>query len=161
MLAASLTWRETTDTMTTRTISLVIIGLIVCLLSGVAVAALFSGDISERSLSIVSIALAALGTVLTQLLLFIRVETVAEKQTNVETKVDNLHHDVLNGGLRDNVVKAIEQTEGDPQIREQRIDNAARGVQRDRHDLKNRRAGERARAQIQERIRKREQQRDG
>lgn len=154
---ADTTWRETTDTMTTRTLALVMIGLIVCLLSGVAVAALFSGEISERAGGIVTSVLGTFATVLAGLLLFLRVETVAEKQAKVENKVDNLHHDVLNGGLRDNVKRAIHEAEAEPEVQERRIETIAQGVQKDRHDLKNRRAVERARSQIAERIRKREQ----
>src|SRR4051812_36355584 len=121
-------WQETTDTMTTRSAALITIGLIACLLTGVAMAALFSGEISERAGGIVTSVLGTFATVLAGLILFLRVETVAEKAAKVESKVDNLHHDVLNGGLRDNVVRAIEQTEDDPKIRETRAQNAARGV---------------------------------
>jgi hypothetical protein len=170
------TWPENTDTMTTRTATLVTIGLIACLLVGVAMAALYAGDISERSLSIVTSILGTLATVLAGLLLFLRVETVNSKVETVDSKVDEaatkaatavaktaiverkveqVHHDLLNGGLRDNVKRAMLEAEGDPDLLAQRIETIAKGVQKDRHDKQNREAGLLGRAQIDERIRRR------
>jgi hypothetical protein len=162
--------------MTTRTATLVTIGLIACLLVGVAMAALYAGDISERSLSIVTSILGTLATVLAGLLLFLRVETVnskvetvdskvdeaaekasiaAHKTAVVESKVDAVRYDLHNGGLRDNIVRAIQQAEGDPDLLAKRIETIAKGVQKDRHDKANREAGLLGRAQIEERIRRR------
>lgn len=111
------------DTMTTRSAALITIGLLAVLLAVVALAALFAGDISERTGAIVSSVLGSFATVLAGLLLFLRVETLstkaddaaenaaqaAEKAARVETKVDAVHHDVLNGGLRQNVKKALRE----------------------------------------------------
>lgn len=132
------------DTMTTRSAALITIALIAVLLSFVALAALFASDISERAGGIVSSVLGTFATVLAGLLLFLRVETLstkadvaaekaevaAEKATAVETKVEQVHHDVLNGGLRQNVKRAIQE---------------------DRHDLRNKKAAERVRQQLERR----------
>lgn len=128
--------------MTTRTAALVTIGLLAVLLAVVALAALFAGDISERTGGIISSVLGTFATVLAGLLLFLRVETVntkaddaathaaiaAEKAAAVESKVEQVHHDVLNGGLRENVKRAISE---------------------DRHALRNRKAAERMREQLE------------
>jgi hypothetical protein len=130
------------DTMTTRSAALLTIGLLAVLLAAVALAALFAGDISERTGSIISSVLGTFATVLAGLLLFLRVETVntkaddaathaalaAEKAAAVEQKVANVHHDMLNGGMRENVKRAISE---------------------DRHALRNRKAAERMRAQLE------------
>lgn len=111
------------DTMTTRSAALITIALLAVLLALVALAALFSGDISERASAIVTTVLSSFATVLAGLLLFLRVETVnskvdeaaeraalaAQKAAVVETKVEKVHHDILNGGLRENVKKAISE----------------------------------------------------
>lgn len=111
------------DTVTTRSAALVTIGLLAVLLAAVALAALFAGDISDRAGQIVTTVLGSFATVLTGLLLFLRVETVntkvdgaaekaavaAERAALVETKVELVHHDVLNGGLRENVKRAISE----------------------------------------------------
>lgn len=180
MLAAPATWRPTTwqgnsDTMTTRSATLITIGLLVVLLAIVALAAMFAGEISERAGGIVTSVLGTFATVLGGLLLYLRMETLnskvdtaaekatvaAKKAEAVESKVDSVHHDILNGGLRDNVVKAIKQAEDDPQVQTRRIDNVAKGVQRDRHELKSRKAAERMNAQMQERVRRRNEDQSG
>lgn len=139
-------WRLT-DTMPTRSAALTTIGLITILLAIVALAALFAGDISERTGGIISSVLGSFATVLAGLLLFLRVETVntkvddaaskaavaAEKAASVERKVDQVHEDVLNGPMRANVKRAIKEAEADPEVRKQRIENVAKGVQEDRH----------------------------
>lgn len=130
------------DSMTTRSAALITIGLLAVLLAFVALAALFAGDISERAGGIVSSVLGSFATVLAGLLLFLRVETIntkaddaashaaraAEKATVVEQKIDTVHEEILNGPMRANVRQAIQE---------------------DRHDLKNRRAAERMRAQLE------------
>jgi hypothetical protein len=137
-------WRGIPDTMTTRSAALITIGLIASLMVAVALAALFAGDISERTGGIVTSVLGSLATVLAGLLLFLRVETVnskvdeaaeraavaAEKAEAVESKVEQVHQDVLNGPMRENVKQAISE---------------------DRHALRNRKAAERLRNQLVER----------
>ena len=132
------------DTMTTRSAVILTIGLIASLMVAVAIAAMFAGDISERSGGIVTSVLGSLATVLAGLLLFLRVETInskvddasekaavaAQKAADVEEKVEQVHHDVLNGPMRENVKKAISE---------------------DRHALRNRKAAERLRSQLVER----------
>lgn len=122
MLAATAV-RGIPDTMTTRSAVIVTIGLIAALMVAVALAAMFAGDISERTGGIVTSVLGSLATVLAGLLLFLRVETVnnkvddaaeraaiaAQKAAAVEHKVEQVHHDVLNGPMRENVKKAISE----------------------------------------------------
>lgn len=140
-------WRGIPDTMTTRSAVTLTIGLIAALMVGLAVAAMFAGDLSERTSAVVTQVLGSLATVLAGLLLFLRVETVnskvdeaadaaataARKAAVVETKVERVHHDILNGGLRENVKRAIAEAEADPEIMERRIETTAKGVQQDRH----------------------------
>ena len=111
------------DNMTTRSAVIVTIGLIAVLLSVVALAALFAGDISERAGGIVSSVLGSFATVLAGLLLFLRVETLstkadeaaskadiaATKAAVVENKVGQVQEFVENGGLRENVKKALSE----------------------------------------------------
>lgn len=122
------------DTMTTRSATLITIALLAMLLAFVALAALFAGDISERAGGIVTSVLGSFATVLAGLLLFLRVETIntkvddaashasvaAQKAAVVEEKVDSVHHDMLNGGLRQNVKKAISEDRHEKANREAR-----------------------------------------
>ena len=62
----------------------------------------------------------------------------AEKADDVGRKVDRVHDDVLNGPLRQNVKRAIAESETDPHIVERRIETTARGVQQDRHETASR-----------------------
>lgn len=116
--------------MTTRSATLITIGLLAVLLAVVALAALFAGDISERAGAIVTTVLGSFATVLAGLLLFLRVETVNTKvddaaeqaaaarleaqraamnAASAARKTEAVHHDLLNGGLRENVKKAISE----------------------------------------------------
>lgn len=111
------------DTMTTRSAVVATIALVVVLMGIVALAAMFAGDIPERAGTIITTVLGSFATVLAGLLLFLRLDTVnakvddvtekasvaAEKAAVVETKVEQVHHDLLNGGLRENVKKAISE----------------------------------------------------
>lgn len=140
------------DTMTTRSAALITIGLIAVLLAVVALAALFVGDISERTGGIISSVLGSFATVLAGLLLFLRVETVntkvtaaaekaataADRAAIVERKVDRVHDDVLNGPLRRNVKQAIAEAQDDPEIVAKRIEITAQGVRHDRHETASR-----------------------
>jgi len=137
------------DSMTTRSAALITIALLAVLLAFVALAALFAGEISERTGTIVSSVLGTFATVLAGLLLFLRVETInskaddaashaavaAQKAAVVEEKIDRVHDDVLNGPLRQNVKRAIAEAEADPTIQARRIETTAKGVQADRHEL--------------------------
>ena len=132
------------DSMTTRSATLITIAMLSFLLAFVAMAALFAGDISERAGTIVTTVLGSFATVLAGLLLFLRVETIntkvddaanhasvaAEKADRAAKITESVHHDMLNGGLRDNIKKAISE---------------------DRHDLRNRKAAEYAREQLEAR----------
>jgi hypothetical protein len=134
--------------MTTRSAVIVTIGIIAALMVAMAIAAMFAGDITERQGAIVTSVLGSLATVLAGLLLFLRVETVngkvddaaeqaaiaAQKAAAADRKIEQVHQDVLNGPLRENVKQAIAEAETDPEIVERRINTTARGVQRDRHD---------------------------
>lgn len=108
------------DTMTTRSATLITIALLAVLLAFVALAALFAGDISERAGGIVTTVLGSFATVLAGLLLFLRVETVANKTDEAVKKVDTVHHDLLNGGLRENVKRAISEDRHEKANREAR-----------------------------------------
>lgn len=169
-----------TDTMTTRSAALITIGLIAILLAVVALAALFAGDISERTGGIVSSVLGSFATVLAGLLLFLRVETVSSKVDSVDNKVDDaaekadlaarkaasaeskveqVHHDVLNGPMRATVKRAIAEAEADPAVVERRIEITAKGVQHDRHETASREQAAYARG-VQDAMR-RQQERQG
>ena len=163
----------TADTMTTRTAALITIGLIAVLLASVALAAMMTGDISERVGGIVTSVLGSFATVMAGLLLFLRVETVnakvddaasnaeiaAKRAQVVESKVESVHHDLLNRGLRANVIQAIRETETDPEIVEQRASNAALGVKMDRHETLSREQAAYARG-VRDAIRQLEQEPD-
>jgi hypothetical protein len=143
--------------MTTRSAVIVTIGIIAALMVAMAIAAMFAGDITERQGAIVTSVLGSLATVLAGLLLFLRVETVngkvddaataaviaAEKAAAADRKIEQVHQDVLNGPLRENVKRAILEAEDEPALQEQRIETTARGVQKDRHDLRQRQTVER------------------
>ena len=124
-----ITWRSV-DTVTTRSATLLTIGLVAVLMVSIALSAMFVVDISERTSGILTTVLGSLATVLTGLLVFLRMESVsskvegvsdkadeaalkasvaAERATVVESKVEQVHHDLLNGGLRDNVKRAISE----------------------------------------------------
>ena len=142
------------DTVTTRSAVIGTIALIVLVMGVIAVAAMFAGDIPERSGGIIATVLGGFATVLAGLLLFLRMDTVNAKvdEAAVEAKdaraeaqraavnaavaarkTQEVHYDILNGGLRENVKKALVEAETDPTIRAARIENVQRGVQADRH----------------------------
>lgn len=146
------------DTMTTRSAALITIALLAVLLAFVALAALFSPDISERAGGIVSTVLGSFATVLAGLLLFLRVETLNSKADDARTHAaaaakvgEEIRHDIHNDVLTSKIRQAIREIEEDPDIHERRIDRIAEGVQKDRHNLKNRKAAERMRGQLESR----------
>lgn len=139
------------DTMTTRTAALVTIGLTMSLLATVAIAAIVSPEISERNLGIITAVLTTFGTVITGMLILLRLETVSGKADETASKVKEVHHDLLNGGLRENIKRAYEEIEDDPVILARRVELSAMGVQKDRHDKANREARKPIREQLEAR----------
>ncbi len=109
--------------MATRSAVVGTIALVVALMASVALFAMHSGDIPERAASIVTTVLGSMATVLAGLLLFLRLDTVsgkvddaaekavvaAEKAAVVEKKADELHEYVANGGMRENIKRAISE----------------------------------------------------
>lgn len=122
-MQAGADWRGIADTMTTRIAVVGAIVLIVVLMTSIAAVAMLAGDIPERTGGIITTVLGTMATVLAGLLLFLRLDTVdskvddaasraaiaAQKASIVENKVEAVHHDILNGGLRDNVRRAISE----------------------------------------------------
>lgn len=131
--------------------------VIVSILGVIAFAVVLSGELTDRSIVVLTAILGFLGPTIASLLVLLRVDATSAQTDRVQRKVEDVHHDILNGGLRENVKRAISEIEHDPVIREQRIEDAALGVSRDRHDKLNREAGAQARAQIEAR-RRREQE---
>lgn len=140
--------------MTSRTAVIATIALVVVLMAMVALAAMFAGEIPERSGAIVTTVLGTFATVLAGLLLFLRLDTIntkadvaaekadtaaaastvaAQKSAVIEQKVDSVRHDIHNDVLRQKVFAAILEAENDPKIRALRAENAAKGVSLDRH----------------------------
>ncbi len=130
------------DTMTIRGAAIATIALCVALSTVIALAGIFASDINERAHDIVTSVLLGFGAITAGLLVFLRLETLsskadeaaikaalaAEKASLAEVKIDAAHHDLLNGGMRENMKKALSE---------------------DRHELKNRRAAERMRVQLE------------
>jgi hypothetical protein len=143
-----LRWWSTWDTMTIRGAAIATIALTILLSTVIALAAMFAGDVNERSIDIVKTVLLSFGGLLTGLLIFLRLETLsgkadsaashaaaaAQKAAVVETKVDTVVHDIRNDVLRRKVFDAIKEAEHDPEIQRIRVQNIATGVQQDRHD---------------------------
>lgn len=84
-------------------------------------------ELSDRSIVLLTAILGALGPTVAAMLLLLRVD---ERQEQTQKKVDDLHHDVLNGALRENVKQAITEK---------------------RHELTSRTAAKLARRQLDER----------
>ncbi len=168
---------------TSRNGLLAVISLMAVLEVVVALSAMYTGDISERVGSLLNTTFASIGGISAVLLLVLRMESVketvesvdrkadraavasskaernsavaAERTTVVEQKVEAVRHDITNDVLVRQILRAIRQAEADPEIQGMRVENVAKGVQKDRHDLKNREAGADARAQMEERVRRR------
>jgi hypothetical protein len=101
-------------------------------------------DVSDRAMAIIGVVLAALPTLVTSLIVYLKVDNVevkadtaarraqiaARRAEIVEGKVDTVQSFVENGGLRDNVKRAISE---------------------DRHALRNREANDKLRKQLEER----------
>lgn len=111
-----------TGLMSAGTFRVVVVGAVVVLsvLGLVAFMVALSGELSDRSVLLFTAVLGFLGPTVTALLLLLR----------TDQKISQLHDDVLNGPLRENVKKAISE---------------------DRHDKANRDAVEQGRRQIAER----------
>ena len=158
--------------MTTRSAVIATIALIVGMMGLIGFGALFAGDIPERAGGIVTTILAGFGTVLTGLLLYLRLETVnskadtaavkadtaadaatqaAKKSAVIESKVDAVRHDIHNDVLVQKVIEAVRRVENDPDIQAQRIDRIAKGVQKDRHDKAQRETSEQGWAEMERR----------
>lgn len=152
MLAFPIYYQETLRVMNTSGSRNVVVGAIVgigTLMVAVAFAAIFGGDISERAGGILTTVLGALTTTLTGLFLLLKVDAVSHKAddardtasdarneaqlaaraaTRAVARTEEVHHDLLNGGLRQNVKKAISE---------------------DRHELRSKKAAERMRGQLE------------
>jgi hypothetical protein len=139
------TWREISDVMNSGTFRISIIGAIVLIsaLEVVVVLAIVQGELTDRSVSVLSVVLATLAPTVASLFVLLRVDhaavkadVAAEKASTAAKKVDRVHHDMLNGGLRDNVKQAISE---------------------DRHEVRNREAARIGQQQMEERLRRRQQ----
>jgi hypothetical protein len=137
----------------------------------VVLVALYSGDVTERVSDLVTKVLLSIAGILSVLLLVLRMESVkatvegvdrkadraavradtaaaastvaAQKAAVVERKVDTVHYALMNGDMRENLKRAILELEDDPDVQAARIERIARGVQKDRHDLRQRETAER------------------
>lgn len=157
MLATPIVWRSH-RTMNQNSFRVVIVAgvVVVSILGVIAFAVVLSGELTDRSIVVLTAILGFLGPTIASLLVLLRVDATSAQTDRVQQKVEDVQEFVANGGLRENVKKAIIESESDPAIREQRIDNVAKGVSKDRHDTKNREAGAQARAQLEARRRKQE-----
>jgi hypothetical protein len=147
VLAFPLYYQETVRIMNSSGSRNVVVGAIVgigTLMVAVAFAAIFGGDLSERAGGILTTVLGYLGGAIAGLFLLMKVDVAAGKADDARTeaqqaaraaaravkKTEEVHHDLLNGGLRENVKKAISE---------------------DRHALRSRKAAERMRPQAEAR----------
>jgi hypothetical protein len=176
MLLEDTAWARIRDTVNSfRVAVLATIAFLAALMVIVAcVVAIF--DVSDKAMNVVSIVLTALPTMVTALIVYLKIEGVGEevKSGNVQAasaaaiaasaaraavkKGQEIHDDLLNGPMKEAIKRAIQETEDDPAIQALRIELAAKGVSKDRHDKLNREAGPDARAQMEARIRRREGQ---
>jgi hypothetical protein len=76
--------------------------VLVSVLGVVAFAAVVASDLSDRSGLLLASILGFLGPTVIALLNLLRIDAVS-------SKVEDVHHDMLNGGLRNNVKKAISE----------------------------------------------------
>ena len=127
-----------------RVAVLLTIAFLALLMVTVALAAVIF-EVSDKGMAVVGIVLAALPTLITSLLVYLKIDDVSSKAdaaarrsaaaairaASVEQKVQDVHHDLLNGGLRENVKRAISE---------------------DRHALKSREAAQQAREQMEARV---------
>jgi hypothetical protein len=148
--------RETVNNF--RVAVLLTIGFLAFLMAAVAIAAVVF-DVNDRGMAIIGVVLAALPTLVTSLIVYLKVDNVevkadvaarratvaARRAEVVEGKIDTVQEFVVNGGLRSNVVAAIHEAESTPEIQEQRVELTARGVQADRHSIASREANAYAR----------------
>lgn len=148
------------------------IALTVVLGTVIAIASMFAGEINPQAHDIAIKVILGFGGITAGLVVILRQETMngkiddaaikadeaavkaaiaAERAAVVEKKVDAAHHDLLNGGLRENVKRAYAEIEEDPIIMARRIELAALGVQKDRHEKANREARKPIREQLEAR----------
>ncbi len=160
---AGITWQQRTHTLMNnfRVAVLATIAFLALLMVIVAlVAAVY--DVSDRGLGVIGIVLTALTSLVGSVIVYLKIDSVevkadeaAVKAATAARKSEEIHHDILNGPMRRNLKQAVLEIEEDPAIQERRIERVAKGVQKDRHDLRNREAGPDARAQMEERVRRR------
>lgn len=131
---------------------IVIAVVAISLLGVMAFTSVVQAELTDRSVLVLGMILGFLGPTVLALLNLLKTD-------RVQQKTEDVHHDLLNGGLRENVKRAISEAEADPAIREQRIENVAKGVSRDRHAKANRQTIERN-APLIEQLRRRKAQQD-
>lgn len=131
MLATS--WQGFHRTMSPSSfrLAIVVAVVVVSILGVIAFATVIAGELTDRSVLVLGVILGFLGPTIVSLLNLL-------KSDQVSAKVEDVHHDILNGGLRNNVHEALRQAADDPYLQERRIDITAKGVQRDRHRRANR-----------------------
>lgn len=125
-------------------------------------------DASEKAMAVIGIVVTGLFGLIGNVIVYLKIDGVESKADTAAVKAEEaakrteaIHHDVLNGPMRENVKRAYQELEADPAIQARRIENVAKGVSKDRHDLKNREAVEQGYEQMAERRRKRDDERHG
>jgi hypothetical protein len=137
-------WLRTAHLMANfRVAILMTIAFIALLISVVGTAAAVF-DVSDRGMTIISVVITGLLSLLPTVIVYLKADaietkvdtaadaavTAAQQAARAERKIDAVHTDVLNGPMRENVKRAISE---------------------DRHNLRNREAGEKLRRQLEER----------
>lgn len=130
------TWPEYHRTMNSNTFRVVIVAgvVLISLLGVLAFGFVLAGELTDRSIVVLTAILGFLGPTIASLLVLLRVDANSAQTDRVQKKVEDVHHDILNGGLRDNVKKAISE---------------------DRHEKRNRDTIEQGLRQLEERRRAR------
>jgi hypothetical protein len=76
--------------------------VLVSVLGVIAFSAVVASELTDRSVLLLGVILGFLGPTVVALLNLLRIDAVS-------AKVEDVHHDMLNGGLRNNVKKAISE----------------------------------------------------